>query len=235
MSTALRRSIRSRKACRNAGRDVRVSADAGRLLQAILRGDMIGNGFRVEIARRPGGRHGIRRRSFSFRSRFFHKRLWMQLVSKVFDHRNNAGRRTNDGLVNKRKTTIAYGIQDLPARDDLRAIRNRFRRASMSSGEDEIVGLKTGNFFKIDLGPILVRIDNGGRSGPMNRVGDKGTFPTDMRGSGQTIKSTRVGGTRVGFASVADAAKIVGEGFPGGSDVQDFGELLYGGNNLVDV
>ena len=125
------------------------------------------------LTRNRGWRGRSSRRSLLFNFCRLREHFGMQLASKIFDHRNDAGRRTIDGIIGDRETTIAYGIKELPAR----AIRERFKivsgRTGVRSGEDQVIGLQTHNLFKVHLRPILIRIDNGNRAGFVKRVGDE--------------------------------------------------------------
>ena len=159
----------------------------------------------------------------------------MQLAGEIFDDRDNARRRTNDGIAGNGKTAIAHGVENLPAR----AIRQRFKivtGAGMRSGEDEIIRLKTRNLFEADLRPILVRIDDGDRSGPANRVGDESVFSNGHERLRPDNEKHAAGRHRAEFRLQSRQAllKIVGEGLSRRGDVQDVGKFLRGGNNLID-
>ena len=196
---------------------------------------MIGSGLRLEIRRRDV-RRGIRRRSFFFRARLFHKRLWMQLASKILDYGNNARRRSDDCFADYGVTALAHGIQNLPARAICHGFEIVASGTSVSSGEDQIVWLKARDFFEIDLGPILVRINDGGCTCSTKGISNEGSFAYGherFRPNNEQHALWRHA-VELSLKRLQTQLQIIGERSSSGARVQDIGKFLHGGNNLVD-
>ncbi len=164
-----------------------------------------------------------------FNSRLLREYFGMQLAREIFDHRYNPGRRTNDGVIGDREAAIAYGIKDLPAG----ALRECFKivsgRTGVRSGEDQVIGLQTRNFFKTDLRPILVRIDNGNRSGSADRVGDESilSYRHERIRPDNKKHAARRHRAKSGLQGCQPLLKIIGEGCPGVRDVQYLSKFLH--------
>src|SRR5260370_1134575 len=107
----------------------------------------------------------------------------------------------------------------------------------MRISEDQEVGLQAGNFFETDLGPVLVRIDDGNGAGETEGIGgerkpadgDKRLVPNDEEdtlGRGSTDAALQIGKVTL---------HVPGNGGAGFGCAEHIGQLFRGSYYFIDV
>ena len=97
----------------------------------------------------------------------------MELASEVLNDRNDPRSGTDDSVASDDETALPDGFEKLPVRAVLEGCEVVFGRARVRGSEDQEIRLKLSDGFQTDLGPILIRIDDGDGAGTAERVGDK--------------------------------------------------------------
>lgn len=97
----------------------------------------------------------------------------MQLPGEIFDCRNYPRSGAIHGITDDGKTPVAHGVKTAPTRPFGEDVEIILSGIGMRRGENKKVGLKTDNFLKIHLRPVLCSVHNGAGARALEGIGDK--------------------------------------------------------------
>src|SRR5579863_5951321 len=122
------------------------------------------------------------------------ERVRMEFARELLDCVDQARSRAVNFVADDRNMVLLHGVKILPDGPAAEVLCGDRAFARVAGGENEIVRLKTDDYFEAQLRPILVRHDHRFGARPMQRIGDERVLPDGDERIEPDDKNTRTGG-----------------------------------------
>ena len=160
----------------------------------------------------------------------------MKLSREIFDRGYDSRGRPVYRVADDGIATVAHRVQNSPARAVGNGFEIVFGNARMGRGEHEVIRLQVNHFFQTHLRPVLARVNDGGRAGSAEGVGNESVLAHRNQGLGPYNKQDTLGRQRAELLleSAELALHVIGQGSPGFGNIQNRCELLGGRDDFVN-